>query len=311
VYGAGAFQTLVNRDLIKPTDKLFIVGGGNVGLIGAYHALQAGVDVIGIVEALPFVGGYKVHLDKIKRLGIPVYTSHTVLRAEGNNHLERVMCRDNGFTFASWNVVTNFTYGKVAECKYANVFTIESVRSINTYDGDTTEDRQFSLGSVNCLGACALGPVVVIDGHYFSRVKETRVRHLLEEAREGFSNVEKEKDKRVFPLEVSCPRCNHSLMDRTVTIDNYPSIRVVVAFDEEHGWLRLSSLYGSHNIESEHEVPPGKVVDFFCPHCHAELVDTSDCPTCSAPMVPMIVHGGGTVGICSRRGCRSHGLALI
>ena len=91
VYGAGAFQTLVNRDLIKPTEKLFIVGGGNVGLIGAYHALQAGVDVIGIVEALPQVGGYKVHLDKIKRLGIPVFTSHTVLRAEGKDHLERVV----------------------------------------------------------------------------------------------------------------------------------------------------------------------------------------------------------------------------
>ena len=91
VYGAGAFQTLVNRDLIKPTDKLFIVGGGNVGLIGAYHALQAGIDVSGIVEALPKCGGYKVHLDKIKRLGIPIYTSHTILRAEGNDHLERVI----------------------------------------------------------------------------------------------------------------------------------------------------------------------------------------------------------------------------
>jgi thioredoxin reductase/Fe-S-cluster-containing hydrogenase component 2 len=91
VYGAGAFQTIVNRDLIKPTDKLFIVGGGNVGLIGAYHALQAGIDVIGIVEALPECGGYKVHLDKIKRLGIPVFTSHTVLRAEGKDHLERVV----------------------------------------------------------------------------------------------------------------------------------------------------------------------------------------------------------------------------
>jgi len=99
VYGAGAFQTLVNRDRIKPTDKLFIVGGGNVGLIGAYHALQAGIDVIGIVEALPQCGGYKVHLDKIKRLGIPIYTSHTVLRAEGKDHLEHVVISeiDNKF----------------------------------------------------------------------------------------------------------------------------------------------------------------------------------------------------------------------
>jgi len=90
VYGAGAFQTLVNRDLVKPTRRLFIIGGGNVGLIAAYHALQAGIDVIGIVEALPKCGGYKVHLDKIKRLGIPVWTSHTVVRAHGDRQLERI-----------------------------------------------------------------------------------------------------------------------------------------------------------------------------------------------------------------------------
>jgi sarcosine oxidase subunit alpha len=101
VYGAGAFQTLVNRDLIKPTDKLFIVGGGNVGLIGAYHALQAGIEVMGIVEALPECGGYKVHLDKIKRLGIPIYTSHTVLQAEGKDHLERVVITEIDDKFRS------------------------------------------------------------------------------------------------------------------------------------------------------------------------------------------------------------------
>ena len=90
VYGAGAFQTLVNRDLIKPTQRLFVVGGGNVGLIGAYHAIQAGIDVIGLVEALPKCGGYKVHEDKLKRLGVPIYNSHTVVKAEGGEHLEKV-----------------------------------------------------------------------------------------------------------------------------------------------------------------------------------------------------------------------------
>ncbi len=91
VYGAGAFQTLVNRDLIRCAEKLFIVGGGNVGLIGAYHALQAGIDVVGLVEALPRCGGYKVHEDKIKRLGVPVWTSHTVLSIEGKEEVERVI----------------------------------------------------------------------------------------------------------------------------------------------------------------------------------------------------------------------------
>jgi NADPH-dependent 2,4-dienoyl-CoA reductase/sulfur reductase-like enzyme/Fe-S-cluster-containing hydrogenase component 2 len=92
VYGAGAFQTLVNRDLVKAATRLFIVGGGNVGLIAAYHAIQAGIEVIGLVEALPKVGGYKVHLDKIKRLGIPIFLSHTVLKAEGEHgHLKSVV----------------------------------------------------------------------------------------------------------------------------------------------------------------------------------------------------------------------------
>ena len=65
VIGAGAFQTLVNRDLVKPCERLFIVGGGNVGLIAGYHALQAGIEVVGLVEALPECGGYKVHKDKL------------------------------------------------------------------------------------------------------------------------------------------------------------------------------------------------------------------------------------------------------
>jgi sarcosine oxidase, subunit alpha len=91
VYGAGAFQTLVNRDLVRCAERLFIVGGGNVGLIGAYHALQAGIDVVGLVEALPRCGGYKVHEDKIKRLGVPVWTSHTVLNIEGKEEVERVV----------------------------------------------------------------------------------------------------------------------------------------------------------------------------------------------------------------------------
>ncbi len=90
VYGAGAFQTLVNRDRIDAAERLFVVGGGNVGLIAAYHALQAGIDVAGVVEALPYCGGYKVHLDKLKRMGVPVWTCHTVIRAEGKERVEKV-----------------------------------------------------------------------------------------------------------------------------------------------------------------------------------------------------------------------------
>ncbi|HEY3358170.1 MAG TPA: FAD-dependent oxidoreductase [Polyangia bacterium] len=90
VYGAGAFQTLVNRDLVRPTARLFVIGGGNVGLIAAYHALQAGIQVVGLCEALPECGGYKVHRDKLVRMGVPIYTSHTVLSANGAEEVESV-----------------------------------------------------------------------------------------------------------------------------------------------------------------------------------------------------------------------------
>lgn len=99
VYGAGAFQTLVNRDLVKASERLFIVGGGNVGLIAGYHALQAGIEVVGLVEALPECGGYKVHRDKLARMGVPIYTSHTVLSGNGAEAVESVTIAqiDNDF----------------------------------------------------------------------------------------------------------------------------------------------------------------------------------------------------------------------
>jgi len=90
VYGAGAFQTLVNRDLVRPTERLFTIGGGNVGLIASYHALQAGIQVAGLCEALPECSGYKVHKDKLARLGVPIYTAHTVLSANGEHEVESI-----------------------------------------------------------------------------------------------------------------------------------------------------------------------------------------------------------------------------
>jgi len=90
IYGAGAFQTLVNRDKIKAAERILVVGGGNVGLIAAYHALQADIDVAAVIEAMPEVSGYKVHRDKIKRLGIPILTSHTILSCWGKDKVEKL-----------------------------------------------------------------------------------------------------------------------------------------------------------------------------------------------------------------------------
>jgi NADH-quinone oxidoreductase subunit E len=172
--------------------------------------------------------------------------------------------------------------------------------------GETTPDREFSLETVNCLGACALGPVVVADGHYFSKVKTSDVKEILENTKKGLDLIEIETDDRVFPVEVSCARCNHSLMDPRHIIDGHPSIRVAVSFGNKHGWMALSSLYGSYKVASDYEIPIDEIIHAFCPHCHAELIGGGKCTDCGAPMVPMIVRGGGVVQICARKGCRGH-----
>jgi NADH:ubiquinone oxidoreductase subunit E len=186
----------------------------------------------------------------------------------------------------------------------------EFERQLGISAGETTPDRQFTLETVNCLGACALGPVAVMDGHYFSNIRSMRVKQIIEKTLAGLDEAEVKADRRDFILTVSCSRCNHSLMDPDHLIDGSPSIRVTVSFERKHGWLRLSALYGSFTVEAEYGIRTDAVVDFFCPHCHAELKGASSCPLCGAPMVSMIVRAGGIVQICSRRGCKGHMLDL-
>ena len=183
-------------------------------------------------------------------------------------------------------------------------------RQLNIKAGETTKDRQFSLETVNCLGACALGPVVVVDGHYFSKVRPAMVKEIIEKTRKGLDEIEIQSDQRIFPVAVSCARCNHSLMDSRYLMDGHPSIRVTVSVGQHHGWLAISSLYGSFKVASDFEIPQDAIVNMFCPHCHAELIGGGGCSDCGAPMVPMIVRGGGVVQICSRRGCKGHMLDL-
>jgi NADH-quinone oxidoreductase subunit E len=51
-------------------------------------------------------------------------------------------------------------------------------RSLSIKRGETTKDRKFTLETVNCMGACALGPVVKIDGEYFGQMSTDKVDQL-------------------------------------------------------------------------------------------------------------------------------------
>jgi len=45
--------------------------------------------------------------------------------------------------------------------------------------GETTPDRKFTLETVNCLGVCASGPIMVVDGHYFGKMSPAQVKGVL------------------------------------------------------------------------------------------------------------------------------------
>ncbi len=81
VMGAGAAQTMINVNHVKPGNKVVMLGTGNVGLIVSYQLMQAGCDVVALVEAAPKIGGYAVHAAKIRRAGVPIHLQHTIVEA--------------------------------------------------------------------------------------------------------------------------------------------------------------------------------------------------------------------------------------
>ena len=46
-----------------------------------------------------------------------------------------------------------------------------------------TKDLVFTLESVNCLGACALGPMLVIDKKYYGKINPNKIESILEKIR--------------------------------------------------------------------------------------------------------------------------------
>jgi NADH:ubiquinone oxidoreductase subunit E len=58
-------------------------------------------------------------------------------------------------------------------------FLDEIRRQLGVGPGETTRDGEFTLETVNCLGACALAPVVVLDGRYYEHMTPAKLTHLL------------------------------------------------------------------------------------------------------------------------------------
>jgi len=57
-------------------------------------------------------------------------------------------------------------------------------RTLCIKPGETTPDNKFSLETVNCVGACALGPVVVIDTEYHGQMTMNKVDKIIGKLKE-------------------------------------------------------------------------------------------------------------------------------
>jgi NADH-quinone oxidoreductase subunit E len=60
--------------------------------------------------------------------------------------------------------------------------------------GETTPDRKFTLETVNCLGVCASGPIMVVDGHYFGKMSPAQVKGVLDQFDMGKKESLNDKD---------------------------------------------------------------------------------------------------------------------
>ncbi|MBQ7279465.1 MAG: FAD-dependent oxidoreductase [Bacteroidales bacterium] len=85
VYTAGVFQKMMNQEHTLMGQRILTIGAGNIGYLTSYQALQAGAEVRAIVEYADHEGGFPVQANRVRRMGIPIMTSRTLLKAIPND----------------------------------------------------------------------------------------------------------------------------------------------------------------------------------------------------------------------------------
>src|SRR5574344_1723102 len=86
VYTAAVFQKMMNQEHTLLGKKVLTVGAGNIGYLTSYQGMQAGATIRAIIEAMPNEGGFPVQANRVRRLGIPILTGHTLLKAMPNEN---------------------------------------------------------------------------------------------------------------------------------------------------------------------------------------------------------------------------------
>jgi len=83
--------------------------------------------------------------------------------------------------------------GTACHVKGAPRFLDEVLGQLNIKPGETTEDGEFTVETVNCLGACALSPVVILDGTYHKHMTPAKLRALIQKTSDKSGKKAKKK----------------------------------------------------------------------------------------------------------------------
>jgi NADH:ubiquinone oxidoreductase subunit E len=82
--------------------------------------------------------------------------------------------------------------GTACHVRGARLLLDQATSQLGVKTGEVTPDGLFSVAHVNCLGACALGPIVAENGSYHNHMTPAKLRKLIEALS---NNHQKTKDK--------------------------------------------------------------------------------------------------------------------
>ena len=144
VYTAAVLQKMMNMEHTLLGKRILTIGAGNIGYLTSYQATQAGAQVVAIIEAMDNEGGFPVQANRVRRLGIPIHTSHILLKAIPNED-------NTGIVGATIAACKNFTPIPGTEK------IIQDIDLINICTGLIPDDQLLTKGRIvfgeNTLGA--------------------------------------------------------------------------------------------------------------------------------------------------------------
>jgi NADH-quinone oxidoreductase subunit E len=74
-----------------------------------------------------------------------------------------------------------FCMGTACHVRGSQKLVDEIAAQLGVKPGETTDDGKFTVETVNCLGACALGPIAVLDGKYYDHITPAKLRALIQD----------------------------------------------------------------------------------------------------------------------------------